>query len=204
MKGNEEQMDNKERSDFVAKVVSEVSNGVVIDYEDLPTYDLFLSQVVLYLNDKCDDDKFTQSIIQNYMKNEVIMKTDGGKKRGYTRDHIAQLLLLSYMRPILSTDEIKKVFNLVLNNVNDENDNIISLEESYRVFSEIQKECFDDFINIQNINKDKFYSIIKNSSISSKDEEKVSVFILVMTLIAEATAMKKIAKKIIDTYPFGE
>lgn len=197
-------MNSKERTEFIDKLVSDVSKGVITDYEDLPQYDLFLSQVVLYLNDKCEDEKFTQSIIQNYMKNEVIMKTDGGKKRGYTKDHIAQLLLLSYMRPILSTEEIKKVFNLVLNNVNDEADNIISLEESYRVFSEIQKECFNDFINIENINKEKFYSIIKDSSISEKDEEKVSVFILVMTLIAEATAMKKIAKKIIDTYPFKE
>lgn len=185
-------------SEFI-KEIFEISKETVVDYDELPKYDLFLSQVVDYLNDKSDD-KFTQSIVQNYVKSEVVMKPQYGKKRGYTKDHIAQLLMLSYMRPILTTDEIKKVFGLMLNNVNSRDDDIISLEEAYKVFYTIQKECLDDFVNIENIDKDKFKSIIKESNISSKDENKLSMFILVLTLIAQAAAIKKFAKKIIDDY----
>src|SRR5690606_1707362 len=56
------------------------------------------------------------------------------KKRGYTRMHLIQLVFLCYMRPILTTDEIKKVFALAFNEINQPEDDIITWEEAYRVF----------------------------------------------------------------------
>ena len=55
---------------------------------------LFLSQVIDYLNDKFVDEKFTNNIVQNYIKSEVITKPEDGKKRGYTKMHLIQLVLL--------------------------------------------------------------------------------------------------------------
>ena len=93
--------------DFM-KLAEEISNNNLIPYEDLPKYDLFLSQVIDYLNDKFTYEKYTNNIVQNYIKSDVISKPEDGKKRGYTKIHLAQLVLLSYMRPILTTEEIKK------------------------------------------------------------------------------------------------
>lgn len=68
---------------------------------------MFLSQVIDYLNDKFEEEDYTNNIVQNYIKNEVISKPQDGKKRGYTKLHLVQLVLLSYMRPLLTTEEIK-------------------------------------------------------------------------------------------------
>ncbi len=51
----------------------------MVSYDDLPKYDLFLSQVIDYLNDKFTEDKFTNNIVQNYIKSEVISKPEDGK-----------------------------------------------------------------------------------------------------------------------------
>lgn len=101
MKNSQEVLEN------ISKFAKEISKNSLVTYEDLPQYSLFLSQVIDYLNDRFEEEKYTNNIVQNYIKNEVISKPEDGKKRGYTKLHLTQLVLLSYMRPILTTDEIK-------------------------------------------------------------------------------------------------
>ncbi|ERI93551.1 hypothetical protein HMPREF1982_01635 [Clostridiales bacterium oral taxon 876 str. F0540] len=185
---------------YIKKIASDIAQNTIVSYEDLPRYDLFLSQVIDYLNDKFEDEKFTSNIVQNYIKGEVISKPDDGKKRGYTKDHLAQLLLLSYMRPILTTEEIKKVFGLAFNNINNRNDDILSWEKAYKIFSDLQMEMFDDFLAENHFKESKLKDIIKDNSLKGSDEERILVFLIVMSLIAQASAIKKLARKIVDEY----
>ena len=67
-------MDKKFDSDYIKELVEEMSKSSSISYDDLPKYDLFLSQVIDYLNDKFVNEKFTNNIVQNYTKSEVITK----------------------------------------------------------------------------------------------------------------------------------
>lgn len=135
-------MAGKFDSDYIKELAKEMSKSTSVSYEDIPKYDLFLSQVIDYLNDKFVDEKFTNNIVQNYTKSEVITKPEDGKKRGYTKMHLVQLVLLSHMRPLLTTEEIKKVFRLAFNEINDRSDDILSWEETYKTFTQIQKEVW--------------------------------------------------------------
>lgn len=184
----------------INKSAKEISQNSLVSYDDLPQYDLFLSQVIDYLNDRFEEEKYTNNIVQNYIKNEVISKPEDGKKRGYTKLHLAQLVLLSYMRPILTTEEIKKVFGLAFNEINDRSDDIISWEKAYKIFDKIQDESFDNFINIEAFNEEKLKKFIAESNLKEEDEERILVFLVVMSLIAQASATKKLAKKIVDEY----
>ncbi|MEA4825380.1 MAG: DUF1836 domain-containing protein [Clostridium sp.] len=182
------------------KIAKDISKSSLVPYEDLPQYDLFLSQVIDYLNDRFQEEQYTNNIVQNYIKNEVISKPEDGKKRGYTKLHLAQLVLLSYMRPILTTEEIKKVFALAFNQINDRSDDIISWEKAYKVFDKIQAESLDNFLNVDFFNEDKFNKYIDESQLKEEDKGRILVFLIVMNLIAQASAIKKLAKKIIDDY----
>ena len=184
----------------VNEMVEEMSKNSVIPYKDLPQYDFFLSQVIDYLNDRFENEKYTNNIVQNYIKSEVISKPEDGKKRGYTKLHLAQLALLSYMRPILTTEEIKKVFRLAFNEINDRSDDIISWEKAYKVFCEIQRNSFDDFFAKEYFKEDKLKDLMKDMNLQGKDEERILVFLMVMTLIAQASVIKKVAQKIVDEY----
>lgn len=184
----------------IKEIAKEVSQNSVIPYDDLPRYDLFLSQVTDYLNDKFSGEKYTNNIIQNYIKNEVISKPEDGRKRGYTKNHLIQLLLLSFMRPVLTTDEIKKVFKLAFNEINDGEDDIISWELAYKTFSDIQKENYDKYSTKEYFNDKKFKKIEEEAKLKGHDREKIMVFLTVMNLIAEASVIKNIAKKVIDEY----
>lgn len=193
-------MVNKIDNDYIKKVEEEISNTSMIPYEDLPKYDLFLSQVIDFLNDKFVEDKYTNNIVQNYIKSEVISKPEDGKKRGYTKIHLVQLVLLSYMRPILTTEEIKKVFSLAFNEINDRSDDIIDWETAYKLFFETQEESLDKNLNATLINDEKLDSIIKELELDEKDENSIRTFVIVLSLIAQASAIKKLVQKIVKEY----
>ncbi|KRU24828.1 hypothetical protein VT91_06250 [Clostridium sporogenes] len=191
---------NFEKIKYINKLAKEISNNTIVDYEDFPKYDLFLSQVIDYLNDKFEEEDYTNNIVQNYIKNEVISKPQDGKKRGYTKLHLVQLVLLSYMRPLLTTEEIKNVFTLAFNEINDRSDDIISWENAYKIFSDIQKDSFKDFLARQQFDEDKLKDIITKLELNSDEESRITIFLIVMTLICQASAIKKLVKKIVNDY----
>lgn len=186
--------------DYIDQTFEQVSKKNIVPYEDLPQYDLFLSQVIDYLNDKFEGEKYTNNIVQNYIKSEVISKPEDGKKRGYTKLHLVQLVLLSYMRPILTTEEIKKVFSLAFNEINDSTDDIISWEKAYKIFSDIQKDSFQEFLNKQKFEEDKLEKIIEGFELKPEEQKRILVFITVMNLICQASAIKKMVQQIVNEY----
>ena len=185
----------------ISKLAEEVSDKNIILYEELPQYDLFLSQVKDYLNDRFDDDNFTNNILQNYIKSEVISKPEDGKKRGYTKLHLVQLVLLSYMRPILSTEEIRKVFRLAFNEINNREDDILSWEDTYKVFSDMQKDSLSNLLINEKIDdKIKISSYFKDQEFKEDEYERIIIFLVVMTLVAEASSIKKLIRRIVNEY----
>ena len=191
---------NKYDDQYMMSLAQEMSKNNMVSYEEFPKYDLFLSQVIDYLNDKFTEDKYTNNIVQNYVKSEVISKPEDGKKRGYTKVHLAQLVLLSYMRPVLTTEEIKKVFKLAFNEINVRTDDIISWEDAYKIFSDIQKESFNELITGPLLKDSKLDGIIKDLNLEEKDEEKIKLFLQVISLIAQASVIKKLVQRLVNEY----
>lgn len=193
-------MKKKFDSDYIKKLAEEMSKNSSVSYDDLPKYDLFLSQVIDYLNDKFRDERFTNNIVQNYTKSEVITRPEDGKKRGYTKMHLIQLVLLGYMRPVLNTEEIKKVFSLAFNDINDRNDDIISWEDAYKTFVKIQEESVDDYLITAVTHEERLEEMIKEFNLKENDEGRIKIFLLVLSLIAEASVIKKLVQKLVNEY----
>lgn len=186
--------------DYLMELADEMSKNNMVPYEDLPKYDLFLSQVIDYLNDKFTEEKYTNNIVQNYIKSEIISKPEDGKKRGYTKLHLTQLVLLSYMRPVLTSEEIRKVFRLAFNEINDRGDDIISWENAYKIFSEIQMDSFKEFLSNPFLDDDKLDSIVEKLDLKDKEQERIKLFLAVMSLIAQASVIKKMVQRLVSEY----
>ena len=60
------------------ELVEDISSHNLVPYEELPKYDFFLSQVIDYLNDNFTEEKYTNNIIQNYIKSEIVSKPESG------------------------------------------------------------------------------------------------------------------------------
>lgn len=200
------EMENKNNTadnilDRVSEIIKEISESSIIPYEGLPQYDLFLSQVKDYLNDKFDQDNFTNNILQNYIKSEVLSKPEDGKKRGYTKLHLVQLVLLGYMRPILTTEEIKKIFRLAFNDINNREDDILSWEDTYKLFCHLQQQSLStNFIDSNTFNEENLLKFFEGYDFNEEEKERIIIFLVVMSLIAHASSIKKLVTTIVKEF----
>lgn len=172
------------------------TKNTLLHLDDFPKYDLFLSQVIEFIEELFNDETYTVNIIQNYIKSGVIAKPYQGKKKGYTKIHLIQLVFVSFMRPVLTTDEIIKVFHLAFNNINDREDDIITWEVAYELFYDIQKEQMQTNPNMV-IDEVRLKEIVYDLPITAEEKERILIFISVLTLVAKASFIKNTAKDLI-------
>lgn len=83
-------------------------------WQDIPNIDLYLDQVLLYVNQVCapvspDKDKgLTASMVNNYVKHGYLTKPD---KKKYQRKHIARLIAITTLKSVFSIQEIAQTLN---------------------------------------------------------------------------------------------
>ena len=90
------------------------SNFSYPKWEDIPNIDLYLDQVLLYVNQVCapispDKDKgLTASMVNNYVKHGYLTKPD---KKKYQRKQIARLIAITTLKAVFSIQEIAQTLN---------------------------------------------------------------------------------------------
>ena len=83
-------------------------------WEDIPNIDLYLDQVLLYVNQVCapispDKEKgLTSSMVYNYVKHGYLTKPD---KKKYQRKQIARLIAITTLKSVFSIQEIAQTLN---------------------------------------------------------------------------------------------
>ena len=92
-------------------------------WEDIPNIDLYLDQVLLYVNQVCapispDKDKgLTASMVNNYVKHGYLTKPD---KKKYQRKQIARLIAITTLKSVFSIQEIAQTLNTLQTQANSE------------------------------------------------------------------------------------
>lgn len=101
----------KERFD---QLLRESVQDVDMHPAELPALDLYMDQIITLMEDKLASNKryesdklLTKTMINNYSK-EGLIKPIKGKK--YSKEHIAQMLLIYSLKGTLSIQEIKEFF----------------------------------------------------------------------------------------------
>ena len=90
------------------------SNFSYPKWEDIPNIDLYLDQVLLYVNQVCapispDKEKdLTASMVNNYVKHGYLTKPD---KKKYQRRQIARLIAITTLKSVFSIQEIAQTLN---------------------------------------------------------------------------------------------
>ncbi len=120
---------------FIVK--KQILNFKMPRYDELPSLDLYLDQVIELVEDSLSDlhlfgdEKFiTSSMINNYVKKGIVPVTN---KKRYTKEHIASIFMVCIYKQIFSMDEIKNLMDVHIRIVNDES-SPIDVKRSYDYF----------------------------------------------------------------------
>lgn len=107
-------------------------------WEEIPNIDLYLDQVLLYVNQVCapvssDSEKgLTASMVNNYVKHGYISKPE---KKKYQRKQIARFIAITTLKSVFSIQEIAQTLNTLHTETNS--------EELYNSFVDYMNEDLD-------------------------------------------------------------
>lgn len=186
----------------LAKLIDDMSLLDDIRLSDIPDIDLYMDQLTTFFDDKLDhfkrseEDKIlTKTMINNYTKSGVLMPS---KNKKYSKRHMILLILIYYLKQILSIDDIHTIINPILNNLNTAEDDLIPLEEIYSTILEIKQSEYENYYKMF----DERFRLIqdKTMNLSGANKDLAELFLTVLALVAQADAHKRLAEKIIDNY----
>lgn len=186
--------------DKLSKLIDDLSLLDDVQPSDIPDIDLYMDQMTTFIDDKLkhlkrsDKDKIlTKTMINNYTKAGILMPP---KNKKYNKQHIILLIMIYYLKQILSIDDIKSLLTPIFKNMNTPEDDLIPINDIYSVFLEIKQNEFDNYCDVFT---DKFKEIrTRASKLDNADQRTAELFLTVIMLVAQADAQKRLAEKIID------
>jgi len=163
-----------------------------VELSKIPNINLYMDQALTFINENLyqrnpNDKTLTKSMINNYVKNNLIPKPENKK---YFPQHIIALIYMFYMKQILSLDDIKSIFSPYI----DKHFKNSDISELYKVFLEIEKE---DEKDLENEVKELTKSLYSNKSCDKFDDDE-KLFLLISLLSSRANTYKIMIEKLLD------
>lgn len=164
-----------------------------VEGHKIPNINLYMDQVLTFMNENLEcykrnqDDKIlTKSMINNYVKSNMIPKPENKK---YYPQHIIAIIYIFYLKQILSLDDAK----IVLKNYLDSHFNLEDMSSLYNVFLAAEK-CEEE--KIESELKELSNSLFDNFKEDYKDDE--ILFLFIMLLASRANTYKVIIERLLD------
>lgn len=177
--------------------LNDLSNFKFPNYEEFPDIDLYMEQVMIYLERELKifqtsslDKVITSSMINNYVKGKVVSAPIGKK---YNKEHLALINETCSLKQVLSISEIKQILDIDYQNGNDIAFNSFK-DISYEEFSKAILLTKDKLNNIEENNIEDLSKLALNLSITANAYITISKRILY--LIRKFSEMQEINEEL--------
>ena len=173
-----------------------------IDYirpESIPNIDLYMDQITSFMDTQLADSKrheddklLTKTMINNYTKNDLLPPPN---KKKYTKEHLLTLILIYYMKNILSISDIHTVLDPITSKYFGKNDghNMADIySEIFRMEEEESTKLLKEFSKKYSIAKDTFKDFPEG------DQEELQTFSLICLLSFDIYMKKRLIEKLVD------
>lgn len=183
-------------------IVEEIVKGGDISIPDIPDIELYMDQVTTFIDSKLGyhkrtlkDKILTKTMINNYTKSKILLPS---KNKKYNRQHMILLILIYYLKQILSINDINILFGPLFKNMTSAADGMDYLSSLYNAFLQVKGISTED---LKEVLSQKLKLIDdKSKEFSDESKETSKILLTVLMLVVTASIQKRIAEKIIDDY----
>lgn len=180
-------------------IIKQLSSTTPIKVNDIPDIDLYMDQVTTFIENKLGNEKrekkdklLTKTMINNYSKAKILTPS---KNKKYNKQQMIQLILIYYLKQVLSIGDIHDLFKPLFENES-KDENLIN--DIYNGFLNFKK---DSMKNVSDM-LEEMTALIAGATDNeeSQKNEDVQMLLTVLMLASQAQACKRAAEAIIDSY----
>lgn len=194
------------RTEEIYSLLDAITPAQPVALTDIPDIELYIDQVTDFIEKKLSQQKrnskdklLTKTMINNYAKAGILIPP---RRKKYSRQHIALLLLLYNSKQILSINDIALLFSILQKPVakHDEADTGSDpwIDSIYALVQEINSQQAEQ---LKQVCEEKMELIReKIGSIDGEARELTGWFLMAMFLTSQAALEKRLAETIIDQY----
>lgn len=171
-------------NEILTKWLDDLNQFSYKDYKDLPDIDLYMDQVVTFLDKQLSifqtsslDKQITSSMINNYVKGEVVSAPISKK---YNREHLALIQEVCTLKQVLTIAEVKQI-----------------IDERYKKENVSKDEVFDHFKNLVNEKNKEAIAITRDLLKSIEQNDLRALTDLSVSLALTANSFISISKRIL-------
>ncbi len=188
--------------DLMNSIMESLERISYIRYDDIPNIDLYMDQVTTFMDEKLqattrnpgEDKILTKTMINNYAKNDLLPPP---VKKKYSREHMMILIMIYYLKGVLSFNDIHEVLKPITERYFD-TDKDFNLEHIYNEvfdFEEQQKMSVkQDIAEKVEAAQGMFFDA------PEEDQEFFTLFALVVQLGFDVYVKRLLIEKLIDGY----
>ena len=193
---------NVESNRMLESILESLSKMEYIKSSKIPDIDLYMDQVLTFMNGNLDNVKrhesdkvMTKTMINNYAKNHLLPAPE---KKKYTKEHIMVLMFIYYFKNILSIGDIQSILNPLTDRYFS-NGKELNLEKVYEEVFSLEKDQIDQLK--ETLTKD--YQRAGETFTEEDEEDKhfLQLFSFICMLSYDIFIRKQIIEKIVDSMP---
>ena len=204
MESNNKKEDNNQRSfeEVLNSILEEMGNVLNIKSGDIPNIDLYMDQVLSFLDEKLnytrrstedgEEKIFTKTMINNYAKNNLLPSP---VKKKYSKEHMMTLIFIYYLKNFLSINDVYTLINPITEKYF-EGEGSIKFDEFYDSILNIGEERIE---LLKKDIQDKYEAASGCfSEYEGEEGDYMRLFLLISLLSYDVFIKKMLIKQLID------
>ena len=185
---------------MLESILESLSKMEYIKSSEIPNIDLYMDQVLTFMNGNLDNVKrhesdkvMTKTMINNYAKNHLLPAPE---KKKYTKEHIMVLMFIYYFKNILSIGDIQSILNPLTDRYFESGEEL-NLEKIYEEVFSLEKGQIEQLK--ETLTND--YKRAGETFMEEAEEDKqfLQLFSFVCMLSYDIFIRKQIIEKIVDS-----
>ena len=188
--------------EYIRSQLKKLQNSAIIPEDKIPGLDLYIDQAEMFFKKQFEDldlsgDKgiITKAMINNYTKNDLIPRPEGKK---YTKSHMILLAMIIYLKGIFKIEEIELLMKPLVENHRSDFDDHIDPAMLYNTACSINSSYVETLSAQVDSDIDEIKKKLEETDIA--DDQRMEIFILILSLAMKADAAKYAAARLLETY----
>jgi len=181
----------------VQKDLREIVNGLESKEKALPYLELdsmMLSQVVEVARLVSQND-INSTHIQNWVRRKYIPNP---QKKKYSREQVANILLINDLRKILPLEDITSLLAFVNQDPLDTTDDRVNPTAMYKYYAGVFERARTDWLQSMQVLEREVNETLAEEKLLEEDRDKVAATLILLNLLARANLYKQVAEDWLD------